>query len=316
MLYANGNVREAEAVLDGVLSEGADGAGEGLWMMLLDLYRLTGQKERFESRVLDYATRFERSPPAWEDLSNKASRRPKAEAIPLFNIAGVLSAGVAEQCRQIRVIGERGGSVRLDLKRLRSFDEEGCTLLMELIAHLKAERVKMALINSGHLAEMLAPHVKPGEAKARPVWLLLLELLQHTGEFERFEQVALDYAITFEESPPSWEAVEPIASSELKQIEEEQARSEAGFVFEGELLNAGGDTLRKLAAAASERDAMEVDCTELRRMDFVTAGTLFNIVATLRSQGKLVTLVNVNAMVGALLRVMGVDQVAQVTLRG
>jgi len=50
-------------------------------------------------------------------------------------------------------------------------------------------------------------------------------------------------------------------------------------------------------------------------MDFVSAGTLFNILATLQAQGKLVVLHKVNAMVAALLRVMGVDQVAQVTLR-
>ena len=53
----------------------------------------------------------------------------------------------------------------------------------------------------------------------------------------------------------------------------------------------------------------------LRRIDFVCAGTLFNILVTLQAQGKLVTLFNVNAMVAALLRVMSVDQVAHVTLR-
>ena len=46
-----------------------------------------------------------------------------------------------------------------------------------------------------------------------------------------------------------------------------------------------------------------------------TAGTLFNILSTLRTQGKQIKLQNVNAMVAALLRVMGVDQVAQVMVR-
>jgi anti-anti-sigma regulatory factor len=58
-----------------------------------------------------------------------------------------------------------------------------------------------------------------------------------------------------------------------------------------------------------------VDCRRLRRIDFVCAGTLFNILVTLQAQGKLVRLVNVNAMVAGLLRVMSVDQVAKVTLR-
>ena len=50
-------------------------------------------------------------------------------------------------------------------------------------------------------------------------------------------------------------------------------------------------------------------------MDFVSAGTLFNVLSTLNGQGKRIALHNVNAMVGALLRVMSVDQVARVTLR-
>jgi anti-anti-sigma factor len=89
-----------------------------------------------------------------------------------------------------------------------------------------------------------------------------------------------------------------------------------GFRLEGEITGATVDTIRKLAAFAAGRQVVEVDCSQLRRIDFVSAGTLFNILAKLQAQGKLVTLQNVNAMVAALLRVMGVDQVAQVTLHG
>ena len=48
VLYANGSTQQAEAVLSALLDspEGAQ-TGEGLWMMLLDLYRLTGQRARF-----------------------------------------------------------------------------------------------------------------------------------------------------------------------------------------------------------------------------------------------------------------------------
>ncbi|MCC4118835.1 sulfate transporter, partial [Aromatoleum toluclasticum] len=48
VLYANGNTVEAEAALNAVLDGQGRHAGEGLWMRLLDLYRLTGQRQRFE----------------------------------------------------------------------------------------------------------------------------------------------------------------------------------------------------------------------------------------------------------------------------
>ena len=40
--------------------------------------------------------------------------------------------------------------------------------------------------------------------------LLLLELLQRLGTQEEFEEWPVDYAVTFELSPPSWE-VQPAA---------------------------------------------------------------------------------------------------------
>ena len=50
VLYANGSDDDALAVLEAAV--GSEG-GEGAWLMLLDLYRLRGERQRFESRVLD-----------------------------------------------------------------------------------------------------------------------------------------------------------------------------------------------------------------------------------------------------------------------
>lgn len=313
VLYANGNVGDAEKVLDAALEDPAGNAGEGLWMMLLDLYRLTGQRQRFESRVLDYATRFERSPPPWEDLSSQAAR-PRGEVVPLINLSGVLNGQVVPQFQQVRVIGRKSGAIRIDLTRLRSVDDEGCKLFLQLLQELAAERVKVSVLKCGQLVNMLAGQIAPGRADNREIWLLLLEMLQYAGEQERFEELAVNYAITFEESPPSWapKVQEAMTASTLEAIEEKVPE---GFVLEGEITGSQADSIRKLAAYAAERQSVDVDCSQLRRVDFVSAGTLFNILATLQAQGKLVVLHKVNAMVGALLRVMGVDQVAQVMLR-
>jgi anti-anti-sigma regulatory factor len=313
ILYANGNARDAETLLESILNDDSFTAGEGLWMMLLDLYKLTGQRERFESRVLDYATRFERSPPPWVDLSSSQPRR-KADVMPLINLGGNLSGDASEQFKQILVIGQKSGAIRIDLKRLRSVDDTGCRLLLDVISTLAQDRVRVSLLNGAQLVAMLDGQIHPGRAEGRDMWLLMLELLQHTGEHERFEQLAVDYAITFEESPPSWEAREQ-AQPVMATMTQHDAADVDVISLEGELTGANSESIRKLAAYASSRQAVEVDCSRLKRLDFVSAGTLFNILATLQAQGKLVTLQGVNAMVAALLRVMSVDQVAQVTLR-
>jgi anti-anti-sigma regulatory factor len=314
VLYANGSVEHAEQVLASLLDgEGGAHAGEGMWMMLLDLYRLSGQRARFDQRVIDYATRFEKSPPPWVDLSNQ-SRRELSDKVPLVNLAGNLSGQAAKQFSQIGVIGRKGGAIRIDLARLRSIDDEGCGLLRSTLAELVREKVKVQLLTVQHVADMLANQVNIGEPERQDTWLLLLECMQYCNDQERFEQYAVDYAITFEVSPPSWEG-RGEGAPEAVQAAEADAVPADTFVLEGELAGNNHESIRRLAAFAGTRRAVTVDCQRLRRLDFVGAGTLFNILATLQAQGKLVVFENVNAMVAALLRVMGVDQVAQVTLR-
>lgn len=320
VLYANGSTEAAEAVLSAVLDSPSHQPGEGVWMMLLDLYRLTGQRQRFEARVLDYATRFERSPPPWQDLSSSQTHE-RANVVPLLSLSGTLSGQSSTQFEQIAVIGKKRGAIRIDLGRLRGVDEPGCIRFRALLRELAAERVVVSLLKCGQLVEMLVGQVHMGRAEGRDQWLLLLEMLQHTGEQDRFEQIAVDYAITFEESPPSWEpkmereSISTDAIDAAAAATATEAAAVEGFALGGEVTSAATDSIRKLAAFAAERQRVEVDCAQLRRLDFVSAGTLFNILASLQAQGKQVVLRNVNAMVAALLRVMGVDQVAQVMLR-
>ena len=316
VLYANGNDRDAEHLLTAVFDDPTATVGEGLWMMLLDLYRLTGQRERFEARVIDYARRFERSPPAWEDLSLQSSRRRPEAAAALVNLPAVLSAQAAQQLQQICVIGRKSGSLRIDLGRVRSIDEQGCSVLRQALAQLAADRVRLTIFNASRLVDLLAPRVRPGEADNRDGWMLMLEMLKYTGESARFEDLAVDYAVTFEESPPSWESKVPAPGEQQTVAEETQEHGEEEFCFDGELTGSSNEAIRKLEEFAASRQTVTVDCSQLRRIDFVAAGTLFNAIASFQAHGRAVQLQKVNAMVGALMRVMSIDQVAVVTLRG
>src|SRR5690606_42083383 len=84
------------------------------------------------------------------------------------------------------------------------------------------------------------------------------------------------------------------------------------LVFSGEIAGGGSTAFGRLVEFSERYGELSVDCAALRRMDFVSAGTLFNVLSTLRAKGKQVTLRDVNAMVLALLHVMGVGQVAKV----
>lgn len=314
VLYANGNIREAESLLEAVLRDSAHAGNEWPWTMLLDLYRLTGQRERFDSKVIDYATRFERSPPQWRDLSTNAAKGRASSSATAVNLSGNLSAGVSKQLAPYSVIGQRNGAVRIDLQTVRGADDAGCQEMLEAIAQMRRDRIKVSLANVGKLSEALGARIMVGTADQQPAWQLLLELLQHQDDQDRFEQLALDYAITFEESPPSWAPVEAVPEVVVK-AEPVASASPDALKFDGEIIGGGSGVFGRLVELSDKRNEVEVDCGGLRRMDFVSAGTLFNVLSTLQAKGRHVTLRNVNAMVLALLHVMGVGQVAKVLPR-
>ncbi|WP_341676883.1 STAS domain-containing protein [Niveibacterium sp. SC-1] len=323
ILFANASDDAAVATLEAALDQGADG-NEMLWNMLFDLYRLANRKEAFDQRGVAYATQFNRSPPVWSGAQT-AKPAPR-DATPSVSLTGGLNAQAGGQLEQISKIAARAGKLKIDLVRVRSTDEAGCELLVNFLRHLRASKVKVFISNARNMLPMVESHAQAGRREGQAIWLMTLELLQALGEQDRFDEVALDYAITFEESPPSYEPppVAPAAISgktapaaaatgglELVPIESEQN----SFAFEGDLTSAQGEPLRKLAKFAADRNTVDVDASRLNRMDFVSAGNLFNLLTQFQTQGKATVIREVNAMVGALLRVMGIHHVAQVELR-
>ncbi|WP_246093708.1 STAS domain-containing protein [Zoogloea ramigera] len=314
ILYANGACEEARIVLEQALDvTTATEARFDLWVMLLDLLRLTGQRDNFEALSLMFATEFERSPSAWQDLSTQDSR-PGEPKVQTVNLSGHLSGQAAAQFAQLIQIGMRNGALRIDLSRLRGVDNAGAGLLLRAVRGLRRAKVKLALSGAADFANLLAGQLKPGVREGQTLWLLLLEIMQYTEQQARFDDLAVDYAMTFEESPPSWEPPPLLTTSQSEGNVLDPTMGQV-YVLEGEIVGPNTDVLRKITRFATDRTKVEVDCGRLRRMDFVSAGTLFNIVSQLHTQGRLVVFKNVNSMVAALMQVMGLHQVARIELR-
>lgn len=311
VLYANNNAAAAEAALVACLDTQAD-ASQAVWILLLDLYRLSGRRDCFDARGIAYAQRFECSPPPWSDLSGGAHESHEVPSV--VNLPVKLDAGVTRALTQLEKIARARGALRVDLGRVRSVDDAGCQALYECLTRLHAERTHLTVVRPEEVVLRLTERVVEAEAP-RETWLLLLELLQHKGDEEQFEAFAIDYAVRFEVSPPSWEAapIPPIAADTAPEDDTLSEELDA-FHFEGELTAASDAVLRALADFARDRRALSIECGRLRRVDFVTAGRLFNILAPLRAQGGVIELRRVNTLVAALFKVVGVDQVARITL--
>ncbi|GAA5164286.1 STAS domain-containing protein [Viridibacterium curvum] len=318
ILYANASEDGARAVLEAAIDGALGKASEELWSMLFDLYRLTGNRTAFDARSEAYSKTFEISPPVWDaSTPSPTPERRAAGSAPSVNLSGNLSGNARSQFEQLVRIGLKMGSLRIELGRIKGIDDSGCALLMETVEALKKAKAKLVLAGSAHALSLVEPKLVIGEKSNQAYWLLALSLIQQMANAEKFDEVALNYAITFEESPPAYEAP-PAAPVEEAAPEPVAAEPEAAvdrFPMTGVIAGNQPEAFRQLAVYASQRTRIEIDASQTRRIEFVSAGSLFNQLAQLQGQGKLTVIHHPNALVAALLRVMGVDQVATIERR-
>lgn len=301
MGFANGHDADALKILQAAVLANPK-SPELVWRMLFELCHFLGQRDAFESHGVDYAVAFEKSPPSW----NLAEATPGVQAnAPLISLSGVLSQASAASIEQLRRLSERAKEMRIDVNRLKDADAAGGALLVEAIANFKRRKLPFFLVNAPVLAGLLEKKVQPGQPQHESLWLLLLESYQQIGRHDPFEELALNYAVTFEKSPPAWEDKAVVTREAAPPA---SARPPANALC-GDVLGASADAFAGLSALASESDTIEVDCAALRRMDFVSAGTLLNLIAKWQTTGKSVRFVDVNALVEGLFTVLGIDQI-------
>ncbi|MEW6372754.1 MAG: STAS domain-containing protein [Pseudomonadota bacterium] len=331
ILYANGQADLAEQMLRDSLGE--LGRTERLpWWMLFDLYQAQGREAQFESIAIDYASHFETSPPAYtERLPRAAPQQAFTGVAPAVRIGGVLDAGVAAQLLALRAPASAGKPVRLDFGAVRSASLDGCACLLAGLQALRAERREVDLAGADALLAVLRPMLAIGErGSGEAPWLLLLELLQLLDREKDFEETAMDYCVTFEVSPPSFEApLRSLPAGAPAAIDTATAPQAAGQRF---LLPpvVDGDIAPLLAAidayAASTQEGgpppdtgtldaaapgIVLDCSRLARIGFGAANALHARLRALAAGGRQVELRELNHMVAALLRLLSYGDCAR-----
>ena len=308
ILFANAQDSAARTVLENAVRHHVGASSERLWRMLFDLYHLLGDQVAFEALSVDYARAFEKSPPAWRSAPSAPKPAAPSAGSTLFKgeLCGDNLAGFAELERA--AAGKR--QLRLDLSRVRRFDAAGCGQLLAALQRLRKGGCSIELLGRDALGALLVGSVVPGRAEDQECWLLQLELFQQRGESEAFENLAIDYAVTFEVSPPSWEAARVAAPEVAKAVvaERDNTGPEA-YVLEGEYK---GVRFADLGAYAETHDPVLIDCVGLKRIDFVSAGALLNVLTGVRSKGRQIVFHQPHHLAAELFGVVGLHAVASI----
>lgn len=284
------------------------------WGMLFELYQWLGRQNAFEQLAAEYAARFETSPPTWTAAESRAERAAPAAGKATVALNGVLNAKAQEALKQVFKVAEKNPVVKLELGKVTDVDEPGCALLNNVLWQLKRTGKECVLGGADKIAALLARKVVPGRRENEQTWLLLLGLYQQLSAQHDFDEAAINYAVTFEVSPPSWEpargksvvaAAEPTSAAE----------SVAVCALEGSITAVNEDAFAPIRARSEVTGDVVVDVSRLRRMDFVAAANLMNLVNALALAQKKVRLVNASHLLTALWEVIGLDRVARIETR-
>lgn len=316
-MYAAGQELEALRRIEAAIKSGEDlgDAEVRAWGCLFELLQALGRRPAFDALALTFARRFEKSPPTWSAVSegpHAASESSGGRAH--VSLSGVLDASIGEVLKQAMKLAATSSLVRLDLAKLVDADNNGATLLLRAMAALKRAKKDYVFGSPEHLARLLAAKLTPGERSNESMWLVLLELYQQSYQQEAFEEAAVNYAVTFEVSPPSWEAL-PARAPESAPETGAVTQQVEGFALRGQLLGAGAADFAALESALAGREEFDIDARNLVRIDDASAKALLELLARLHADGKKLRIMGLSTLVAAFMETLGFSEVAELRAR-
>ncbi|WP_322402164.1 hypothetical protein [Massilia luteola] len=323
ILYANDQLDAAALLLRTSVHDSNGGAGERLpWWMLFDLYQIMGLDSEFESIAIDYASHFETSPPTYHPFAetSRALAGPALDgqfsgAIPTASLSGRLDDGDDARAQLARAqAASPSPLVRFEFQAITQVTPPGCALLLEALQALRKAGRELVLAGADHLVAVLRPMLAIGDRGAGEApWLLLLELLLLTNREKDFEETAMDYCVTFEVSPPSFEApphlaVSLAAASLPRHVAQGPAAASDRFLLPAVIRGSSAALLAAIADHVADRPALVLDGSRLARIDYAAANALAVHLRALAQDGRDIVLRDLNHLAAALLRLLGVGE--------
>ncbi len=308
ILYASNQVDMAERLLKDILTT----SDRRAWLMLFDLYCIQSREKDFEHLALDYAVRFETSPPVWHKTNGNGASTAKAqpEQATSLELPGLLDKKAVATLKEAIDATDKKAVVGINFSRIELVDESGAEECAKILSSaLKAKR-KLQVSGVDRFIALLLDLNRATHSRAVH-WLLLLELYQTLGQQEPFEDLAVDYAVRFEVSPPSWNEVQAAVVVQAPAVEP----ADDALQLSGEITPSNDSMLLQLGSYAATHNIVLVDLSKVTRVDYGSVSQLISVLMQCLGSGKAITLRGHNALIHELFRVMGIDQLAQLIPR-
>jgi ABC-type transporter Mla MlaB component len=279
--------------------------------MLFDLYQIANEQSKFEQLSLDYVSKLEISAPIW--ITPQAASTPKIEKgfVPGVSFSGKLNDQIGKQIDKLSALAKQGQQLRLEFVRITEVNPEGCELLLKGFQALKKSKQELTVVGANDLIKYVRALIAVGRRdESEAPWLLLLELLQLINDEAGFEETSIDYCITYEVSPPSFEAPKNKSTAPSVGISIEFVEAER-FALPKVITGNTDELIGKIFAFAKEHHSVQLDCSRLDRIDFSACGSLLSGLIPISKQLNVsIEFHEANHLVIALLNAMGFKNVA------
>jgi len=315
-LFASGQAEQALARLSNAVREGGlgDSAQQG-WLMLFDLYQHRGMKLEFEALALEFVVKFERSPPAWIESDERRDPALDTGGIAYFALGGKLTDASTPELEKLRIAASAHQTLRVDCASLEGVDGPGCRLFRETLLALRGAGKEVLLTGEARLVQFLEEACQPGRKETdSTVWALLLDVYRILDLKDPFEEAAVNYAVTFEVSPPSWEC-QPRVEAKGSAVPRPVEAADHALVLSGELSGSGEALAKQLQDWAGANKMLVIDMSRATRVDLATAGVMLDVFSKLQGTSTTIQIRGANELIRTLFEVTGVSKVARIIAR-
>lgn len=341
--FANGDDTGTESgLLDALRGEAILPDVAASWAAaLLDFYRATDSRVKFDQAVVEFGYRFDRVVPQWESIANSRGTAGTGAGVAVANVgdgpadASMLSHSLWECPSDLTIHAMEGlrdvmsshpMPWHLGWGRLASISSDAMPLLGGLFSSLCDEPVALCFSRGTRLVQTLRAMMPSGDRGVSSAWWAVrLDVLRTMQLQDEFELAALDYCVTYEVSPPAWtparcqfetvNAAQGAAQSLAATVPMGLDQAPAGALeLRGDVL---GDATQALAGGGgfSSGELISVSCHGLVRVDFSAAGSILNWVALRQSEGCHIQFQGVHRLVAAFFNVIGINEHARVVPR-
>jgi anti-anti-sigma regulatory factor len=330
LLFANKQNAPALATLrDAVAKEDAKILNS--WQCYLDLLRRANDRAGFDDAALKYVVQFERSAPSWDEMSTEVAAGSNAAvaAQPAFltfpqALTGEKPTSVTALAAQAKRPKSSDARLSIDVRELQEFDVPAMLAFTTTLTAIRRQKWAVEWNGLRELTERMWKPLRAGEPKQRERWALGLELLIWMGREKDFEDRAVDFAVTFEQSPPSWEpptadqkkwgmgGERAIKASEISLVPIDAATeigaSAQKLSWSGEMAGPNDAQLKRLLSPTQSTSRVEIEMKGVKHIDFVCAGAVSNGILRVMAAGRDVTVIGASPILRALLQITGVPE--------